>query len=115
MTPTQPFIAAPPFPKYVPVVLDGRLMGHVPTIRSAGLVQEIRALKVARLALQEGGGAAGVGAGDHLSTCQAALPEHMEVAHLPVVQVGAGSRGQILAMPCIRWHRPHDEVLLCLR
>ena len=46
--------AAPPWPAYLGVQLDGRCIGWVAAGRAAGLVARLRALKAARLAAEEG-------------------------------------------------------------
>ena len=46
--------AAPPWPAYTGVQLDGRCIGWVAAGRAADLVARLRALKAARLAAEEG-------------------------------------------------------------
>ncbi len=49
MMPAVPALVLPPFPMYVAVMLDGRVIGHVRSDRAPRIVARLRAIKAAAL------------------------------------------------------------------
>lgn len=55
MTPTQALMRIPLPPKYLPVMLDGVVLGYLPSVTIPAVVTRLRNIKAAKLAEEETG------------------------------------------------------------
>ncbi|GLC33155.1 hypothetical protein PLESTB_000364600 [Pleodorina starrii] len=86
MLPSAPALTPPPPPDYLPIMLDGRLVGHVRSGATAGaLVARLREIKsLALQALETNTDPEELG----LSADEQQVPYHLEVVHIPPLMGG---------------------------
>ncbi|KAK9824626.1 hypothetical protein WJX72_011831 [[Myrmecia] bisecta] len=107
MTPSSPALVPPPPPVYLTVMLDGRVVGWV---RSAGaplLVNRLRAMKSAKLALEQAPppDASVI----TLEGAEGHIPSHVEIAYIPYERGGVYP-GVYLFTQCARMVRPVKQI-----
>jgi len=100
MLPAVPSLSMPPMPVYVPVMLDGRVVGALATASAHQTVRRLREIKAGVRAVEEGA-AHGVA----LSPTELQVPPGLEVAYMEY-SVGAAYPGLYLFTQSARMLRP---------
>lgn len=82
MTPTQVLLHLPLAPKYLPVMLDGLVLGYLPSITIPAVVTRLRNIKAAKLAEEETGPPDATTMSLTVSHCCLPLPDHCHCAFM---------------------------------
>ena len=106
-------LGTPRLPEHLPVLLDGRLVGHVRAAAAPAVARTLRAFKAAALAGQPAGGVPAGPLADRLGADLWALvslvPEHLEVVAVPFRR-GANQSGLYLFTEAARMARAVHQV-----
>ena len=107
MTPISPALTPPPPPAYLPVMLDGKVVGHIRSSSAATIVSRLRAIKAAVYTLSTPSlthKASDIMV-DSLRPGEEKIPSHLEIAMLPFEQ-GGPYPGLYLFSQAARMMRP---------
>ncbi|GAX83529.1 hypothetical protein CEUSTIGMA_g10954.t1 [Chlamydomonas eustigma] len=114
MIPSAPAMVPPAPPAYIPVLLDGKVVGCIRSSAAALMVSRLRAIKAAVLAIssgQEDVGCEEDGMGEEFSLGPGdeRIPAHLEIAHIPYEQ-GGPYPGVFMFTQAARMVRPVKQV-----
>ncbi len=112
MISSAPATTPPPPPAYLPVMLDGKVVGTIRAAAVSAAVERLRAIKAAVLEIQMGQAPPGGDAAAsrcRLKPGEERVPSHLEVVHVPYEQ-GATYPGLFMFTQAARMVRPIKQL-----